>query len=349
MPDRPLALPSLTRSRPPRLSRVVALGGGTGLPAVLIGLRRHLPAEGRITALVAATDDGGSSGILREQYGVLPPGDMRNCLLALASVAPEVEAALQYRLDGFSGPQHPMGNLLLTALSKVTGDEVAAIRLAAAMLGVEDVVLPSTTDRAHLVADLVDGRSIRGESRISGSGASIARLRLDPPGVRPAPGALDAIRTADLIVLGPGSLYTSILATLVVPGVAEAVATARGLRVFVCNVMTEPGETDGYGVAAHLDALAAHGLPPHALDYVVVNTAPIPPEAAARYAAMGASPVQVDVPPHESTPVMSLADVLEAGAKIRHSTHKLGALLCALRGEHPRRGEETEAWPSSSR
>jgi uncharacterized cofD-like protein len=349
MPDRPPALPSLTCPPPTRLSRVVALGGGTGLPAVLTGLRRHLPVEGRITALVASTDDGGSSGILREQYGVLPPGDMRNCLLALASIAPEVEAALQYRLDGSHGPQHPVGNLLLTALSKVTGDEVAAIRLAAAMLGVEDVVLPSTIDRAHLVADLVDGRSIRGESRISRSGASISRLRLDPPDVRPAPGALDAIRTADIIVLGPGSLYTSVLATLVVPGLAEAVATAPGLRIFVCNLMTEPGQTDGYGVTAHLEALAAHGLPARALEYVVVNTAPIPPEAAAHYAVMGASPVQVDVPPEDSTPIMVLADVLEAGAKVRHSTHKLGALLCTLGCEHLRPGEEAEAWPFSSR
>lgn len=349
MLDRPYVLPNPALSRPTPLSRVVALGGGTGLPAALIGLRRYLPAEGRITAIVAATDDGGSSGILRKQYGVFPPGDVRNCLIALARVAPEVEAALQYRLDGSEGPQHPMGNLLLTALSKVTGDGVAAIRLAAAMLGVEDVVLPSTTDRAHLVADLVDGRSVRGESRIPRGGAPIACLRLDPPDVQPAPGALDAIRTADMIVVGPGSLYTSVLATLIVPGVAEAVATAAGPRVFVCNLMTEPGETDGYGVAAHLKALAVHGLPPHALDFVVVNSAPIPPEAAACYAAMGASPVQIDIPPHDSSPVMVLADVLEAGPKIRHATHKLGALLCTLGCEHSRPGEEAEAWRSSSR
>ncbi|MCI0371760.1 MAG: 2-phospho-L-lactate transferase CofD family protein, partial [candidate division NC10 bacterium] len=164
-----------------RLSRVVALGGGTGLPVVLMGLRRHLPSNCRITAVVTAADDGGSSGLLREQYGVLPPGDIRNCLLALAGGAPEVSAALQVRLDGAGGPEHPLGNLLLTALSKVATDEVAAIRLAGDLLGVEDVVLPSTTGRVHLVADLVNGRCIRGESEIPRSGAAVARLRLDPP------------------------------------------------------------------------------------------------------------------------------------------------------------------------
>src|SRR5207245_1653452 len=162
------------RSRERQLSRVVALGGGSGLPVVLRGLRRHLPPECRITAVVTAADDGGSSGVLREQYGVLPPGDIRNCLIALARVAPEVLAAL---------PR---------------------------------------------------------------SGVPIARLRIDPPDACPAPGVLEALRTADAVILGPGSLYTSILATLVVPGMVEAVAAAPGARILVCNLMTEPGETDGH-------------------------------------------------------------------------------------------------------
>src|SRR5947207_2348594 len=172
-------------TRPRQLRRVVALGGGTGLPAVLTGLRRHLPPHCRITAIVTAADDGGSSGILRQQYGVLPPGDIRNCLVALARVAPEVTAALQCRLSVSSGPEHALGNLLLTALDIVATDEIAAIRLAASLLGIEDVILPSTTMRVNLVANLADGRCVRGESAIRHGGARVLSLAIDPPDARP--------------------------------------------------------------------------------------------------------------------------------------------------------------------
>ncbi|MGH7408132.1 MAG: gluconeogenesis factor YvcK family protein, partial [Candidatus Methylomirabilales bacterium] len=323
-----------------RLSCVVALGGGTGLPVVLMGLRRHLPPNCRITAVVTAADDGGSSGLLRERYGVLPPGDFRNCLVALAGGPPEVSAALQVRLDGSGGPEHPVGNLLLTALSKVAADEVEAIRLMAGLLGVQDVVLPSTTGQVHLLADLVNGRSVRGEWEIPRSGAAVARLRLDPPDPPPAPGVLEALRTADMVILGPGSLYTSILATLIVPGVAEAMAAARGARIFICNLMTEPGETDGYGVAAHLGALAAHSLPPEALDYVVVNTQPVPQEVLARYAAQGAEPVRADFAPPTGPPLVVPADVLDHGPVTRHAPDKLGPILCELAAGHPRPEED---------
>ncbi len=331
-------LPGQCLRRERRLSSVVALGGGTGLPAVLTGLRRHLPSDCRITAVVTAADDGGSSGVLREQYGVLPPGDIRNCLLALARVAPEVSAALQVRFDGNGGPAHAVGNLLLTALDMVAADEVAAIRLAATLLNIEDVVLPAATARVDLVAELVDGRCVRGESAIPRGGAAIARLRIDPPDAAPTPGVLEALRMADLVVLGPGSLYTSILATLVVPGVAEAVAKARAARVYVCNLMTEPGETDGYGVAAHLEALAAHGLPTEALDYVIVNASPIPPRAQARYAAQSAEPIRVDFTPPAGRPLVVSAEVLDPGPVIRHAADKLGPLLCELAAGHSQPG-----------
>src|SRR3989442_15543835 len=163
----------------------------------------------------------------------------------------------------------------------VADDELAAIRVAAELLGVDDLILRTTTRRVHLVADLLDGRSVRGESAIPRSGAPIKRLRLDPPNGAPAPGVLEAVHAADALILGPGSLYTSLLATLVVPGMAEAVTRSRALRIFVCNAMTEPGETDGYGVAEHLRALAAHGLAPETLDYVVVNRTPISPKVRA--------------------------------------------------------------------
>ena len=308
---------------------VVALGGGTGLPVVLTALRRNLPASGGVTAIVTAADDGGSSGVLRRQYGVLPPGDIRNCLIALARVAPEVSAALQYRFDG-GAAEHPVGNLLLAALDMVAADEVTAIRLAAELLGVDDHVLPSTTQRVHLVADLLDGRTVHGESEIPRSGTPIKRVRLDPPDAVAAPGVLEALHEADAMILGPGSFYTSVLAALVVPGVAEAVMRSRAIRIFVCNAMTEPGETDGYGVAEHLQAFAAHGLAQGALDYVVVNTSPIPLKVRSRYAAEGACPVDPDFGLPGEPPVIVRADLLESGPVVRHAPDKLGPILCEL-------------------
>jgi uncharacterized cofD-like protein len=328
----------LMRLRP--LRQVVAFGGGTGLPAVLAGLRRHLPRECRITAVVTAADDGGSSGILRQQYGVLPPGDIRNCLIALARVAPEVTAALQCRLSVSSGPEHALGNLLLTALDIVATDEIAAIRLAASLLGIEDVILPSTTTRVNLVAELADGRRVRGESAIPRSGAKVVRLTLDPANATPAAGVLAAIDAADLVVLGPGSFYTSILAALIVPGIAEAVVASQAMKIFVCNLMTEPGETDGFGVAAHLDALRAHGLAPEALDFVALNDAVIPQKALARYVAQGAEPVSPDFPISAVGPLVVTTDLLAPGPIVRHDHDKLGRFLCAIADAEERERED---------
>jgi len=309
--------------------KVVAIGGGTGLPVVLRALRRHLAASDRITAVVTAADDGGSSGALRKEYGVIPPGDFRNCLLALARVPPEVSAALQYRFDGVEA-QHPVGNLLLAALDMVATDGLTAIKLAAELLGVDDLVLPSTTERVHLVADLVDGRSVYGESSIPRSGASIKRVRIDPATAVATPVALEALREADVLILGPGSLYTSLLATLVVPGVAEAVRSSSATRIFVCNAMTEPGETDGYGISEHLQALAAHGLPLEALHFVVAPITPIPAKLLGRYAREGAVPVNGDGPVAGQSPTFVRADLLELGPVVRHDPDKLGPILCDL-------------------
>jgi uncharacterized cofD-like protein len=309
--------------------RVVAIGGGTGLPVVLTALRRYLAASDHITAVVTAADDGGSSGALRKEYGVIPPGDIRNCLLALARVPPEVSAALQYRFDGGEA-QHPVGNLLLAALDMVATDGLRAIKLAAELLGVDDLVLPSTTERVHLVADLVDGRSVYGESSIPRSGASIRRVRIDPATAVATPMALEALCEADVMILGPGSLYTSLLATLVVPGVAEAVLRSSAIRIFVCNAMTEPGETDGYGTGEHLQALAAHGLPPETLHYVLAPTTAIPAKVLSRYASEGAVPVDADFMLEGPSPTTVRADLLELGPVVRHDPDKLGPILCAL-------------------
>ena len=316
-----------------QLSNIVALGGGSGLPVVLTALRRHLPPEGRITAVVTAADDGGSSGILRAQYGVLPPGDIRNCLLALAQVAPEVSAALQYRFNGATGPGHPVGNLLLTALDLVAADEVAAIRLAAGLLGVRDAVLPSTTERVHLVAEFPDGRQVRGESRIRRRGAPIARLRLDSPQARPAPGVLEALQTADAVILGPGSLYTSVLAALVVPGMVEAVAAVRGARIFICNLMTQPGETDGYTARQHMEIVKRYS-PEIQFDFVIVNNRPISKEQTGRYAAEGASQIGIANDDLAETTLdgeseIVRADLLDEGDKVRHNPERLARVAIA--------------------
>jgi len=312
------------------LRRVVALGGGTGLPAVLAGLRRHLPRACRITAVVPAAHDGGRSRLLRRTYNVLPMGDIRHCLIALAQVAPEVTAALECRLSVSAGPEHALGNLLLTALSMVAADEIAAIQLAASLLGIRDVILPSTTTRVTLVADLVDGRRVHGESAIPLSGATVLHLGIDPMDASPAPGVIDALEAADVIILGPGSFYTSVLATLIVPGIVPAVLASDAMKIFVCNLMTEPGETDKFGVAAHLAALRAHGVPPETLDCVVVNDAPIPQRARVRYGAQGAEPVSPDFAVAGDGPAIVAADLLAPGPVVRHDHDKIGRLLCAL-------------------
>jgi uncharacterized cofD-like protein len=254
-------------------------------------------------------------------------------------VAPEVKAALQCRLSVSSGPEHSVGNLLLTALDMVAADEIAAIRLAASLLGIDDVILPSTTTRVTLIASLTDGRQIRGESAIPRGGAPVLRLGIDPPTAAPAAGVLSAIASADAVILGPGSFYTSVLATLIVPEIAEAVVASPGLKVFVCNLMTQPGETDGYDLAAHLDALGAHGLPPEALDYVILNDAPIPPDVRTRYAAEGAVPVSPALNAQMTRPLVVAANLLEPGPVVRHDPDKLGLLLSALAASPSREGK----------
>jgi uncharacterized cofD-like protein len=347
-PGNPKPSSATAARRPRKLQRVVALGGGTGLPVVLRALRRHLPPKCRITAVVTSADDGGSSGILRKEYGVLPPGDIRNCLIALARVAPEVTAALQCRLTTTSSTEHAVGNLLLTALDLVASDEIAAIRLAATLLGIDDVVLPSTTTRAHLVARLVDGRLIRGESAIRQSGAPIVRLSIDPPDAAPASGVIAAIEAADAIVVGPGSFYTSVLATLVVPGIAEAIVASDGLKIFVCNLMMEPGETEDYDVADHLRALSVHGLPAHALDYVILNNGEMRGDVVARYRAAGAGPVRPEFTLSSGRPRFVTAALVESGPIPRHDSEKLGPLLCALCARRRTHADTTDR-PSSRR
>jgi len=277
--------------------RVVAIGGGTGLPAILRGLRPLIfdadPAapRDRLTAIVATSDDGGSSGTLSREYGVIPPGDIRNCLAALSAGDPLLPDLFQYRFGGENGLNgHALGNLVLTALADVTSDFGQAVELASRVLQIQGRVVPVTLDRVALSADLADGRTISGETAIVAAGCRIRRLRLSPPDPRPAAHALDAIRQADMIVAGPGSLYTSVLSPLLVPEMADALRRSSALRVFVVNLMTEPGETDGCSLSDHLRIVRRHlGCCP--FDIALYNTSPVTGPIARAYRTRGSVPV----------------------------------------------------------
>lgn len=237
--------------------RVVVVGGGHGLSNLLRGLKNF---TNNITAIVTVGDDGGSSGRLRQELGVLPPGDIRNCITALADEDKLVTELFQYRFEHGQGLEgHSFGNLFLTALCSLThGDMIQAVKVASRVLNSCGQVVPSTLSVITLAAEMEDGRIVKGESQIPNAGGKIRRMRIEPASVRPTAEAIQAILGADLIVLGPGSLYTSIIPNILTPGIAEAIKQSQAPRVYVCNVMTQPGETDGYSVADHLQALLLH-------------------------------------------------------------------------------------------
>jgi uncharacterized cofD-like protein len=323
--------------------RVVALGGGTGLPVLLRGLKTVLfpsPRCGgrareheRLTAIVTAADDGGSSGRLREQYRVLPPGDIRNCLLALADADPSLAAIFAYRFggDGERGVGgHSLGNLILAALSHLENDFLAALDCAARMLVVRGRVLPATLEDVRLVAEFEDESSVEGESLISTVRRPIRRVYLRPGRAPALPEALRAIAAADLVFLGPGSLYTSIIPVLLVDGIAEAIATSRARVVLVMNLMSEPGETDGYGPADFVRAIVRHA-PRIVIHDVLVNATPIPDGLLSRYEAAEARPI-----PDDREALMALGcrpvgrDLLGTPPHIRHDASKLARAVMDL-------------------
>ncbi|EEG77869.1 gluconeogenesis factor YvcK family protein [Dethiobacter alkaliphilus] len=270
---------------------ITSIGGGTGLSTLLRGLKAY---SSNLSAIVAVTDDGGSSGRLRENLGMLPPGDIRNCLLALANTEPLLERVFQYRFANGEGLEgHNLGNLFLAALTEEFGFEEAVVA-ASRVLAVKGQVLPVTLDKLDLVARLDDGRLIRGESRIPEEQGKIERLHLEPDTSQIYPGAARAIADAEIVVIGPGSLYTSVLANLLVPGVAEALRESKAKKIYICNVMTQPGETDDYTAADHLQAIYDH-VGPGLVDMVVVNdNLDIPDPLLEKYANDGAVPVVPD-------------------------------------------------------
>jgi uncharacterized cofD-like protein len=326
---------SQSRGRP---VRIVALGGGTGLSTVLRGLKEYVagPKKERarrlpiadLAAVVTVTDDGGSSGRLRREYQVLPPGDIRNCMVALSKDEHLLGELFQYRFPAGRGLEgHSFGNLFLTALTNVTGDFPEAVRVSAQVLAIRGRIFPSTAQNVTLEAELEDGKIVTGETNISKSPKRIRRVRLVPRRVRPVPEVLTAIRDADLILVGPGSLYTSIIPNLLVEDMAEAVQCARATCVYIANLMTQPGETEHYSVADHVRAVYEHTRP-GLFDFVVINRTRVTPRVLRRYEAQGAEPVQ---PSFAELKRMGLAyvtgDVLHQDGVIRHDQTRLAQLL----------------------
>lgn len=319
--------------------RVVALGGGTGLSALLRGLKQHVvlrhdpyPTLERpiidLAAIVTVTDDGGSSGRLRRENRILPPGDIRNCMVALSKDEALLSRLFQYRFSAGRGlAGHNFGNLFLAALTHITGDFAEAVRVSSSVLATRGRIFPSTVSNVTLKAILENGQHLHGETRITASRSPIRRLMLVPRTVPPLADALDAIHEADLIVIGPGSLYTSILPNLLIPKIARAIARSRAPRVYIANLMTQPGETTDYSVARHLRAIQNH-VKPRIVDYVVANRQTVSPAVARRYRRQGASQVTVDADDLRAMDVqLLLGNLLEEHEKIRHHSERLAQLL----------------------
>jgi uncharacterized cofD-like protein len=324
--------------------RVVAIGGGTGLPNALRGLRPIVFPEGvcsdstrgRLVAIVATSDDGGSSGRLRAAFNMIPPGDIRNCLAALSADQSQMTDLFQYRFgtgDGLTG--HAIGNLLLAALTDVTQDFARAVDLAARMLGACGVVLPATAELVTLVAEFEDGRVLTGETSIVGARGAISRLSLLPERPSCSPRVGDALARADVIVAGPGSLYTSILPPLLVPDVADGIWSSRAIRILVANLMTEAGETDEYSVLDHMLTIERH-LGRQLFDCVMYNTSAVPERLAASYAARGARPIvtgafELNALERFGVRAIGVPLVSEHPAgKIRHNPDRLASAITAL-------------------
>jgi uncharacterized cofD-like protein len=326
-----------TRQRSAGGVRVVAIGGGTGLSTLLRGLKHYVARRrqeserhpiGDLAAIVTVTDDGGSSGRLRREYSVLPPGDIRNCMVALSQDEALLGRLFQYRFRQGRGLRgHSFGNLFVTALTHVTGDFAEAVRVSGEVLAIRGRIFPATLENVSLRAVMTDGRIVAGETRIAKSGNKIRRLSLNPRLVQPLLEVLEAIRQANLILIGPGSLYTSILPNLLVSGVAEAIEKSPATRVLVANLMTQPGETQGLSLADHVRVIYSHTRR-RFIDWVVANNQLISPQLARRYSRHGAEPVRVDLQELQRLGVRCLLDnLLEERGVVRHDSARLSQLL----------------------
>lgn len=334
---------------------IVAMGGGTGLSTLLRGLKTYVDADGawsiaRLTAIVTVTDEGGSSGVLRREFGMLPPGDVRNCIVALAEEEQLLSRVFNYRFAGdseFKG--HSLGNLLLMAMTDITGSFEDAVLAASEVLNIRGEIFPSTLQDVRLRAKLEDGAELIGEVAISGSflgekastkprHARIVTLSIEPPDATPVDRALKAVAEADMIIIGPGSLYTSVLPNLVIKPLAEALRQSRALRVYVCNVMTQPGETDNYAAEDHLSAIVEHaGL---VVDVIVINGRKPSDSIVATYAEENQHPVQFDIGKVRELGVTPFfGDVISEGNYVRHDSRALADTIFRLYDRYGRARE----------
>lgn len=320
----------------------VAIGGGNGLSTLLSGLKRFVNAGDAepiwledLSAIVAVTDDGGSSGRLRDELQMLPPGDIRNCMVALSEDSQTLSKLFRHRFrgDGDLGG-HVFGNIFLAALSEITGDFAEAVKLSSEILASKGHIYPATVADVRLAAELSDGKIVRGETKIGHVGSMIKRLFLEPADCKPLPDALAAIKNADVLSVGPGSLFTSLLPPILVDGVADAIADSNSVKIFICNLMTQPGETDGFTARHHIEMFKEYA-PQIEFDYVIVNDHPISEEQMAKYADEGAEQIGVHgsiTPETIDGSEIVYGNLLDVGEKVRHDPERLAqvALLCAL-------------------
>ncbi len=328
--------------------RVVAIGGGTGLSTLLKGLKRYVvtpalatPGQPTIrewSGVVTVSDDGGSSGRLRKELKMLPPGDVRNCIVALSEDEALLSRLFQHRFQRGSGLEgHSFGNLFLAALTSITGDFAEAVRLSSEILLTRGRIYPATMSSVELEAALQDGTKVRGETRITASKGTIRELCLIPADVEPLPQTLAAIASADLITVGPGSLFTSLIPNLLVRGIAEAIMESPAVTVFVCNLMTQANESLGLSAADHIRAVNGHAGG-QLFDYALINQKTASPEMKAKYALEGASQIAMDLEAIEALGVCPvLGDYLDEGAVARHATDRVAHDLMALMSQAPDR------------
>lgn len=300
---------------------ITVVGGGHGLSVLLRGIKQ---ATSNVTAVVTVADDGGSSGRLRQDLGMIPPGDLRNCLVALADTEPLMEKLFQHRFEGSSELSgHSFGNLFIAAMTQVTGDVETALKESSKVLAVKGQVLPASKEFVRLDAIMEDGTVVCGESHIPEAHKRIHRVKLYPEHAEAVQSSLDAIRNAEAIVLGPGSLYTSVIPNLLVEGIGDAICRSKAVKIYICNVMTQPGETDGYTASMHVKAIMDHAGR-NAVDYVIVNSTPVPEDLKQKYAETGAYPVLVDDDALNQLGVGIIkADLITSKDAIHHDPKKL--------------------------
>ena len=319
-----------------RGSNVVTVGGGTGLSVLLQGLKHY---TSNITAIVTVADDGGSSGRLREELNVLPPGDIRNCLVALADAEPLMRKLFQFRFEeGKDLKGHSFGNLFITAMSKVTGDFEQAVKESSKVLAIRGRVIPATLSKIRLMAEHQNGEVSEGESRIAEKMNPIRKVFLEPKTSEATEEALEVIREADVIILGPGSLYTSVIPNLLVNGIYQEISRSKVLKIYICNVMTQAGETDGYKASEHLKAIVSHTTP-DIINTCIVNTGIIPDHLLQKYKEENADRVEPDQETIRNMGYKVIgANIVNAKDYVMHDSQKLSLIIMNMIGEYTRRG-----------